>query len=235
MRDAPDAPDRRAEAILFDLDGTLVDTAPDMVAVLTALQKDNGREPLAYELARSHVSNGAMGLIRLAFAEASDAERERLHRDYLDRYERAVCVASTLFPGLSELLDRLDAHGRPWGVVTNKPSRMTEPLLERLGLSERIACTVSGDTLPQRKPHPAPMLLACRMLDTTPERAIYVGDALRDIEAGRAAGMRTIAAAYGYITADDDPAHWGSDHVAASTEELTELILASLGLHHPGF
>lgn len=231
MKGARAGSKHRAAAILFDLDGTLVDTAPDMVAVLTELQKDNGCEPLAYEVARSHVSNGAMGLIRLAFATASDAERARLHRDYLERYERSVCVASTLFPGLSQLLDRLDAGATPWGVVTNKPKRMTEPLLEKLGLDGRLACTVSGDTLPQRKPHPAPMLLACRMIGVPPERAIYVGDALRDIEAGRAAGMGTIAAAYGYVTGEDDPASWGPDHVAASTEELTRLVLQALGLH----
>jgi phosphoglycolate phosphatase len=223
----------RADAILFDLDGTLVDTAPDMVAILTDLQKDNGLEPLPYELARAYVSNGAMGLIRLGFAKVDDAECARLHRDYLERYERAVCVASTLFPGLSDLLDRLDAASRPWGVVTNKPKRMTEPLLEKLGLRERIACAVSGDTLPQRKPDPAPMLLACRMIDVAPARTIYVGDAARDIEAGRAAGMGTFAAAYGYITEDDDPADWGADQIAGNTEELTRLILAALGRNDP--
>lgn len=222
----------RAEAILFDLDGTLVDTAPDMVAVLTELQKDNGCEPLPYELARSHVSNGAMGLIRLAFAKLGDTARAGLHQDYLERYERSVCVASTLFPGLAELLDRLDTEGKPWGVVTNKPKRMTEPLLERLGLAGRIACVVSGDTLPERKPHPAPMLLACKMLDVPPAQTIYVGDASRDIEAGRAAGTTTIAAAWGYITAGDDPASWGPDHIAASTRELMELVLEAFGLKH---
>lgn len=229
------SPDGLARAVLFDLDGTLVDTAPDMVAVLTALQKDNGREPLAYELARSHVSNGALGLIRLAFPDVGDAERERLHRDYLERYEDAVCVASTLFPGLSELLDRLDENRTPWGVVTNKPARMTEPLLARLGLGGRLACTVSGDTLPQRKPDPAPLLLGCRMAGVTPQQAIYVGDALRDIQAGRAAGMRTVAATYGYITADDDPASWGADDMAVSTEELIRLLHAAVGLEPPHF
>lgn len=223
---------RRADAILFDLDGTLVDTAPDMVAILTQLQKDNGCAPLPYEVARSHVSNGAMGLIRLGFARASDPERDRLHRDYLERYEQAVCVGSTLFPGLSELLDRLDAHARPWGIVTNKPRRMTEPLLEQLGLAGRIACTISGDSLPERKPHPAPLLLACRMMDVAPARVVFVGDAARDIEAGRAAGTGTIAAAFGYIMQGDDPAGWGADLVAASTEELTEQVLRAVGLEH---
>lgn len=234
MRSAA-APRRRAEAVLFDLDGTLVDTAPDMVAVLTDLQKDHGRSPLAYELTRSHVSNGAMGLVRLAFPDVSDAERERLYAEYLERYGAAVCTASTLFPGLSELLDRLDEHEKPWGVVTNKPARMTEALLAELGLTERIACSVSGDTLPQRKPHPAPVLLACKMAGVPPEQAIYAGDAARDIEAGRAAGLRTVAAAYGYIMQGDDPASWGADEMAGSTEELIRLVLEALGLEPPDF
>lgn len=227
------APRRRAEAVLFDLDGTLVDTAPDMVAILTELQKDQGRTPLAYELARSHVSNGAMGLVRLAFPDVGDGERQRLHSQYLERYGAAVCTASTLFPGLSELLDRLDEHAKPWGVVTNKPARMTDPLLAALGLADRLACTVSGDTLPQRKPHPAPVLLACKMAGVAPERAIYVGDAARDIEAGRAAGLHTVAAAYGYIMQDDDPASWGADEMAGSTEELIRLVLEALGVEAP--
>ncbi|HEX2139705.1 MAG TPA: phosphoglycolate phosphatase [Woeseiaceae bacterium] len=230
MTDTRAATARRADAILFDLDGTLVDTAPDMVAILTQLQKDNGCEPLPYERARSHVSNGAMGLIRLGFANASEAERERLHGEYLELYERALCVGSTLFPGLSELLDRLDANSLPWGVVTNKPQRMTEPLLEQLGLGKRLACTVSGDTLPERKPHPAPLLLACKIMDVAPARTVYVGDAARDITAGRAAGMRTIAAAYGYVTEEDDPAAWGADLIAAGTAELTGLLLNAVGL-----
>ncbi len=229
MRGDNGAPER-ARAVLFDLDGTLVDTAPDMAAVLTGLQKDNGCEPLPYELIRPHVSNGAMGLVRLGFPHASDAERERLHRDYLARYEQALCVASTLFPGFVELLDRLDAHACPWGVVTNKPRRMTEPLLDQLGLGDRSAATVSGDTLPQRKPHPAPVLLACRMTGVAPARALYVGDAERDIAAGRAAGTRTIAAAYGYIVPGDDPAAWGADLVAAGTEELIRQVLEATGL-----
>ncbi|HET6628834.1 MAG TPA: phosphoglycolate phosphatase [Woeseiaceae bacterium] len=230
MRGDNGAAPERAEAVLFDLDGTLVDTAPDMVAILTELQKDNGCEPLPYETVRAHVSNGAMGLIRLGFPQVSDTERDRLHRDFLERYEQAICVGSTLFPGLSELLDQLDAHACPWGVVTNKPRRMTEPLLEQLGLGERIAATVSGDTLPQRKPHPAPVLLACRMMDVAPAHTLYVGDAERDIAAGRSAGTRTIAAAYGYIVPGDDPAAWGADLIAAGTEELLQQVLDATGL-----
>jgi phosphoglycolate phosphatase len=220
------------QAVLFDLDGTLVDTAPDMVAVLTRLQQDNGFEPLPYETARASVSNGAMGLIRLAFSMLNEDEQRRLHRDYLERYEAAVCVGSTVFPGLAALLDRLDEHGRPWGIVTNKPRRMTEPLLEALGLHARAVCSVSGDTLPQRKPHPAPLLHACQVAGIPAARTIYVGDSSRDIEAGHAAGMRTIAAAYGYITADDDPARWQADRIAATPGELSRMVLQALGVEH---
>jgi phosphoglycolate phosphatase len=217
--------------VFFDLDGTLVDTAPDMVAVLVAMQQDNGRAPVPYELARASVSHGALGLIRLAFPAIDETERQRLHQEFLDRYEQAVCIASTLFPGMTELLDLLDAHSRPWGVVTNKPERMTEPLLQKLGLRQRMSCAVSGDTLPQRKPHPAPLLLACEQSGVAPGRSIYVGDDARDIVAGRAAGMATIAAAYGYITAEDDPALWEADRIAANTRELTSMIRDSIGLH----
>jgi phosphoglycolate phosphatase len=218
------------DAILFDLDGTLVDTAPDMVAVLLGMQKDHGLTLLPYDLARSHVSNGAAGLVRLAFPEADDAQKEQLHREYLGRYENAVCVDSTLFPALGDLLDQLDAAGRPWGIVTNKPMRMTDPLLAGLGLSSRAACSISGDTLPQRKPDPAPLLLASRQMGVASAKTIYVGDAVRDIEAGRAAGMFTIAASWGYITGDDDPGAWEADLIAADTRELTHYLLKGVNL-----
>ena len=218
------------DAILFDLDGTLVDTAPDMVAVLLSMQKDHGSSLLPYELARSHVSNGALGLIRLAFPEIDDEFTKQLHQEFLDRYQDAVCVDSTLFPQLGNLLDELDAAGRPWGIVTNKPERMTEPLLESLGLDSRAACSISGDTLPQRKPDPAPLLLASQQIGVAAQKTVYVGDSVRDIQAGRAAGMFTIAATYGYITADDDPQNWEADLVAADTGELTNYLLKGVNL-----
>jgi N-acetyl-D-muramate 6-phosphate phosphatase len=216
--------------IFFDLDGTLVDTAPDMVAVLVDLQKDNGSTPVPYELARASVSHGALGLIKVAFPGIDDQERNRLHQEFLDRYEQAVCIDSTLFPGIPELLELLERRGRPWGIVTNKPERMTEPLLQKLGLSRRMCCAVSGDTLPQRKPHPAPLLLACERGGVEPSRSIYVGDDARDIVAGRAAGMTTIAAAYGYITAEDNPALWEADHIAGDPYELAKTILKAVRL-----
>jgi HAD superfamily hydrolase (TIGR01509 family) len=141
-----------------------------------------------------------------------------------------VCEASVLFPGLAGLLEALDTAGLPWGVVTNKPAHLTDPLLDRLALAARSACTVSGDTLPQRKPHPAPLLHACELAGLLPQNTVYVGDASRDIQAGQNAGMATIAAAYGYITPGDDPRRWGADLVAADTAELTQILLKAVNL-----
>ncbi|MCH8117247.1 MAG: HAD-IA family hydrolase [Proteobacteria bacterium] len=217
-------------AVLFDLDGTLVDTAPDMVAVLQDLQREHGQEAISYDVARMSVSNGALGLIRIAFPDADEEQRSDLHQQYLQRYTSNVCRRSAVFPGLEALLDRLDAASRPWGIVTNKPARMTDPLLNKLGLADRSACVVSGDTLNQRKPHPAPLLHACDLAGFDPKSTVYVGDAERDVEAGRRAGMATIAVSYGYVMADDDPESWGADRIAADTTELLQMILEGVNL-----
>ena len=230
MTDRAETATRACRAVFFDLDGTLIDTAPDMVAILADLLAANGSEALPYQLARASVSNGAMGLIRLAFPEIDPDRQEQLYEEYLARYERAVCVHSTLFPGLPAILDDLDQRGLPWGVVTNKPRRMTDPLLAKLGLDRRAACVISGDTLPQRKPDPAPLLLASRLAGVPPRQSMYVGDAERDIVAGRAAGMATIAAGYGYIVSGDDPARWLADQVAPDTVELAKLIRKAVTL-----
>lgn len=216
--------------MLFDLDGTLVDTAPDMVAVLQDLQRDHGQAAISYDVARMSVSNGALGLIRIAFPDADEEQRSDLHQQYLRRYTANVCRQSAVFPGLEALLDRLDAASRPWGIVTNKPARMTDPLLNKLGLAHRCACIVSGDTLKQRKPHPAPLLHACDLAGFDPKSTVYVGDAERDVEAGRRAGMATIAVSYGYVMADDDPESWGADRIAADTTELLKMILEGVNL-----
>lgn len=218
------------DAVLFDLDGTLIDTAPDMVRVLLELLENEGRAPLDYGLVRSHVSNGAAGLINLGFPDAPGDEHERLRLEYLSRYQDAVCVDSGLFPGLAALLDELDNANLPWGVVTNKPARMTEPLLRELGLAGRAACMISGDTIPQRKPDPAPLLLATRETGVAPGRSVYVGDAKRDIAAGRAAGMYTIGVEYGYITQEDDPACWDADELVADAEELAHRLRKGVSL-----
>lgn len=217
-------------AVLFDLDGTLVDTAPDMVAVLQQLQQEYGIDPVPYDLGRSTVSNGAFGLLTLGFPEAELEFGDDLHQLYLERYAENICRDSRVFDGLGTLLEQLEERGCPWGIVTNKPEHLTEPLLHALGLADRSACTVSGDTLSVRKPDPAPMLLACDMAGVDAETCIYVGDAERDIEAGQRAGMATIAAGYGYITADDDPREWDADVIATTTEELTHIVLKAVNL-----
>ncbi len=217
-------------AVFFDLDGTIVDTAPDMVAVLQHLQREHEIEPIAYDLGRSHVSNGAIGLLSVGFPGIELEPGDDLHLQYLERYAEMICVESQVFDGLQALLDELDANDFPWGIVTNKPEQLTEPLLINLGIAERAACIVSGDTLPVRKPDPAPLLLACDIAGVEPQYAIYVGDADRDIEAGRRAGMATIAAAYGYVTEDDDPREWDADVIAASAEELAQIVLKAVNL-----
>jgi N-acetyl-D-muramate 6-phosphate phosphatase len=217
-------------AVLFDLDGTLIDTAPDMVTVLQHLQQEHGVEPAPYDLARSFVSNGAIGLLTLGFPEIEIEFGDELHQQYLERYAEMICQESQIFDGLDRLLDQLDDLDCPWGIVTNKPEQLTEPLLIALGLAERSSCIVSGDTLSVRKPDPAPLLLGCDLLGVDAATSIYIGDAERDIEAGRRAGMATIAAGYGYITPDDDPREWDANVIATTTEELTQIVLKAVNL-----
>lgn len=218
------------DLVLFDLDGTLVDTAPDMVTTLQEMQCAHGYHPVAYDLGRSNVSNGAMGLLRIGFPDMDEESRATMVGEYVERYARRLCEESKVFAGLDVLLDSLDDADCPWGVVTNKPEHLTNPLLEQLGLASRSACTISGDTLPVRKPEPDPLLLGCDIAGVEAHRSIYVGDAARDIEAGLRAGAATIAAGYGYITEDDDPREWGADIVAVNTAELTQIVLKAVNL-----
>lgn len=199
------------ELILFDLDGTLIDTAPDMAAALNDLLSAEGREPLPFVDIRPHVSHGAAGLLRLGFGlEGDSADMTRLRASFLDRYQTNLAGASRPFPGITELLRQIEEEGRAWGVVTNKPGWLTEPLLRLLDLEERAAVIVSGDTLEQRKPHPAPLLHACSQTGYAPARTVYVGDAERDVAAGIAAGMDTFVALYGYLGPEDRPGDWGA-------------------------
>lgn len=222
--------DNAFDLVLFDLDGTLVDTAPDMVATLQDMQRDHGLDPVDYDLGRSNVSNGAMGLLRIGFPQLDGDERASLIGEYVDRYADRLCELTTVFAGIETLLDRLDDAGCPWGVITNKPERLTNPLLEQLGLYHRSVCTISGDTLPVRKPEPGPLLLGCDIAGVDAGRSVYIGDAERDIQAGLRAGAATIAAAYGYITDDDDPREWGADIIAVDTQELAQIVLKAVNL-----
>jgi len=219
-----------AKAVFFDLDGTLVDTAPDMVTALQQLQVEHGVRPVHYELGRSHVSNGALGLLRLAFPDHVITPESPLLCEFIDRYAARVCEESRVFAGLEALLERLDKAVLPWGVVTNKPAHLTDPIMAALGLSARSVCTVSGDTLPTRKPDPAQLLHACEVAAVAPADCIYVGDAARDIEAGSRAGMATIAATYGYVVSSDDPQNWGADEYASNPAELAQILLKAVNL-----
>jgi len=212
------------QAVLFDLDGTLLDTAPDMVAALDELLAEAGRASIDYSLARAHVSKGALGLIDLAFGNIEEAHRVSLRERYLCLYESRVARATTLFAGMEDVLTYIERAGLHWGVVTNKPGFLTEPLLEALGLLARSSATVSGDTLPERKPHPRPLLHAAEQIGVAPAAALYVGDDTRDIAAGNAAGMTTVAAAYGFIPPGDDPARWPADHRIEHPGDLLAIL-----------
>lgn len=201
-------------AVLFDLDGTLADTAPDLAGALNALLEEQRRPPLPVAAARPVTSSGARGMLKVGFGiDPSHAEYEVLKTRFLDLYAARVCVETELFAGIADLLATLDARAVPWGVVTNKAERFTRPLLEALDLLERAACVVGGDTTARAKPHPDPLLHAARYIGVEARRCLYIGDDLRDVQAARAAGMPVLAAAYGYLGVDGDPHAWGADAV----------------------
>ena len=213
----------RPKAILFDLDGTLADTAPDLAAALNRLRTSRGMAPAPYESLRPFASAGARGLIGAGLGLGPDAEEyEALRIAFLDHYAASIAVHSRVFDGVPALLDNLEAAGIRWGIVTNKAMRFTDALVPLIGLGH-AGCIVSGDTTPHPKPHPAPLLEAARRLDISPTQCWYVGDDMRDIQAGYASGMATIAAAWGYC-GKDGPTQWNADAIAASPLGLLELI-----------
>lgn len=197
--------------VLFDLDGTLVDTAPDLGYALNLQRAAHGLPGLADAVIRPQASHGARGLLGIGFDLLPEDPRfARMREEFLQLYADNICRHSCPFPGILELLAELEARGLKWGVVTNKPAAFTEPLMSILDLAERAACIVSGDTCPQSKPHPAPMLAAAELCDAAPAQCLYLGDAERDIEAARAAGMPALVAAWGYLDAADEPHTWGA-------------------------
>ena len=200
------------KAVLFDLDGTLADTAPDLGHALNLQREQHGLPPLPQEIIRPYASHGTVGLFDIGFGLTPQDERfAPMREEYLALYTANLCLHTTLFPGMAELLAALEARNISWGVVTNKPARFTEPLLELLGLSKRAASIISGDTCAHPKPHPEPLLCAAREIGVAPQSCLYVGDAERDIEAARAAGMSALIADYGYLSAEDRPETWGAD------------------------
>lgn len=212
-------------AVLFDLDGTLADTAPDLGLALNRLLAEENRPQQPYAAIRPVASHGARGLIELGFGiEPDHPDFCRLRSRFLELYDACYCEETRLFEGVSELISKLAERGIPWGIVTNKPARFTDPLLAALPLPATPGVAVSGDTVGVAKPDPKPMYYAAEMLNVDPAHCFYVGDAERDIEAGRKSGMTTVLAAYGYIATTDRPDEWGADiHIRHPLELLAHL------------
>ena len=222
-------PPASLRAVIFDLDGTLVDTAAEFVVIVQALRAEHGREPMDPERIRASVSNGARSLVTLGLdlpEEAQGFETQRLR--LLELYSEVLGSVARPYPGIIELLIELEQRGISWGIATNKPRYLTESLLERLDIKPAPGSVVCSDDVGERKPHPESLFLNCRELQCEPAQAIYVGDHLRDIEAGNRAGMHTIAAVYGYIEPGDDPLRWEASAQAASSNDLQKLILGPL-------
>ncbi|MGE5626178.1 MAG: phosphoglycolate phosphatase [Bacillota bacterium] len=207
--------------VLFDLDGTLLDTAPDMGAALNALRAEHKLAPLAQDRIRPHVSQGAPALLKLGFGiEPQDTRFAEMRARYLAIYQERLALETRPFHGIEPLLANLEQMGLPWGVVTNKPGWLTDPLLEALKLKGRAAAVVSGDTIARRKPHPDPLLHAAQLCGVPPEASVYVGDAPRDVEAAHAAGMLAVVAMYGYLGEEERPDTWKAEHMIMHPSEL---------------
>jgi phosphoglycolate phosphatase len=212
-------------AVLFDLDGTLIDSAPDLAGAANDLRAAHGLPALPFERYRPMVGSGARGMVGVAFEVGPESDRfAGLRDDFLLRYERRMTRETQIFAAMLPVLEVLDRRGHAWGIVTNKASRFTEPLLRSLGLHRRAATVIAGDTTPHSKPHPAPLLEAARRVGRDPTHCMYVGDDKRDMLAGRAAGMWTVAAAWGYLGTEDPIESWGADRVIQSPPELLNLL-----------
>lgn len=219
----------RLRAVLFDMDGTLLDTAPDFIAICQAMLAERGLPAVPDKLIRDEVSGGAKAMVAATFAMSPDAERfEALRLEFLERYQRDCAVHSKLFDGMAELLADIEKANLIWGVVTNKPVRFAQPIMDQLGLSQRSALLICPDHVTRSKPDPEPLTLACKMLDLDPASVLFVGDDLRDIESGRDAGTKTAAVRYGYIHPNDNPDHWGADVVVDHPLELRKVLDSAL-------
>lgn len=223
------------DGVLFDLDGTFADTAQDLAFALNETLRHYGKAPLPFAQIRPVVSHGGVALIKLGFGlipDDADYPPRRAH--LLQVYQDNIARETRLFDGMEQVINSLEAAGIPWGIVTNKPSWLTDPLMAALGMTERAGAIVSGDTCAHPKPHPAPVEHACRLIGVPPRHCVYIGDAKRDIDAGRAAGSPTVAALFGYLLPDEDPAHWQADHQIHHALELLPLLGLDAGAHHAG-
>jgi len=215
----------RPKAVLFDLDGTLIDSAPDLGAAADKMRTDRGLPSLEYALYRPVAGSGARGMLHVAFGMTeAHADYEDFKNEFLNNYQQAMTVKTTVFSGVTDMLAALLAMGLRWGVVTNKSQRFTIPLSQHMDLFKTAGAVVSGDTTPHAKPHPAPLFEGARLLDLPPGDCWYVGDDERDIVAGKAAGMVTVAANYGYLGVETEVLHWGADFVIHHPMELVDLL-----------
>ena len=213
------------EAVFFDLDGTLADTAPDLAGALNRLKAEHGLPPSPLEQLRPQVSNGVRGMLRIGFGITPESRPyPALAERFLHLYATTLCVETRLFAGMDELLSYLDDAGIAWGIVTNKAERFARPLIDALGLTTRCACIVGGDTAARPKPFADPLLHACTLTGVVPTDCFYVGDDIRDIQAGKAAGMRTVGAAYGYLGSSPPISTWDTDAIIAHPLDLLSLL-----------
>jgi len=220
-------PEACARAVLFDLDGTLADTAPDLARALNRVRAANHLAPMPVEITRSYTSSGARGLLKVGFGlEPGDERYDELKLQFLEFYSAEICIDTRLFEGMAELLDQFDQERLPWGVVTNKAERFTLALLQGLRLGERAACVVGGDTAARAKPHPDPLLHAAAALQLPPSACLYVGDDLRDVQAARAAGMRVVAAKYGYLGDGGTIESWQADAIIEHPRQVLDFLRA---------
>ena len=211
-------------AVLFDLDGTFADTAPDLGRAINAMRSARGLRPVALSETRRVTSLGARGLIGVGFGFGPEhPDFAALREEFLQIYENNLCCDTVLFPGMAELIDQLENRGLQWGIVTNKAERFALPLMRQLGYGTRSACIIGGDTTGHMKPHPAPLLAAAKILELTPAQCVYVGDDERDIKAGNAAGMKTIAVRFGYLNGGN-PDAWDADAVVDQANEVLDHI-----------
>lgn len=215
----------RISTVLFDLDGTFADTAPDLAYALNCLRAERGLADLPFIEVREHTSNGANALLKLGFdLTPDDAEFAEYRSQFLSYYQSHIARETRLFDGMDELIDQLDVQKKHWGIVTNKPAYLTDPLMLALAINSRTPCIVSGDTTPHAKPHPASLLYATEILSVNPENCLYVGDAERDIEAGKRAGMHTLVARFGYLSSTDKPETWQADGMIDHPLEILDWL-----------
>lgn len=217
--------DTFAPLVLFDLDGTLLDSARDLHAAMNALLSQKSEAPIGFDEFRPVVSKGARAMLKLSFKQTDDARRESLLPEFLSLYEKGLAEHSRLFDGIDAVLEHIEARSSRWGIVTNKPYYLAEPLVSKLGWTGRCAILLGGDSLPRKKPDPDQLLHACSLLSVEPEQVVYIGDDERDVQAANAADMRSIGALWGYRPLDDDPWRWQADALAATPSDLIDLGL----------